>query len=163
MAFIAFIPIVLRIISALTAIAGLLSGSGVASGEYAATPSNFAAIGAWLIASAGSLIGSFFAGPTSWETVRKYLDRIFVFIHGKIGIDKDGKSDLDERAMSWLADQLIMLLMKIVEAGWPVTKEEALKNISALRHCQLVEESGPPPDATVAAFARPSSTPSKAK
>jgi hypothetical protein len=161
MAFLAFIPIVLRIISALTAITGLFIGSGVSSGEYSASPVNFAQIGAWLLASAGSLIGSFFAGPTSWETVRKYLDKIFIFIHSKLGIDKDGKSDIDERAMSWLADQLIKLLMRIIETQWPNTKDEALKNIAALRLCQLVEETGQPPEATVAAFARPASAKAK--
>lgn len=152
LAFFGFLPVILQIISAISGLVGIANGfQAVSSPEgYSATPWNVSMIIGPVITSIGTLIGSFFAGPVDWPQIKKALDRVFKWVHDRLKIDPDNKTDSDERLMAYIAEQALTLLEKIA-SKW-ATSEEAKSHLSALRFCMLVDKSGPPPAAAVEAI-----------
>lgn len=142
-------PWILRIISAGSTLAGLAQGIQITQPGYLATPSNLSAIAAWIITAVGTGIGSFFAGPTGWNQVKKALDVVFKFINSKI--DPENKTDVDDRILGYLEDQVLTILQKLV-ARW-TTSEEAQKALATLRLCCALDKSGAPPKESFEAIA----------
>ncbi len=149
--FLLWLPWILRGISGLSAIIGLFQGTTIATSDgYSATPFNLSLIGGSILTSIGSFIASFLAGPTGWTQIKKALDKVFAWVHDRLKIDPENRTDLDERVMAYIAEQILTLLEKIV-SQWK-TSEEAKKSISALRFAMLVDKSGAPPAAAVTAI-----------
>lgn len=150
-----FVPIILQIISAISALFGIVNGVQAATSEgYSATPWNVSWIVGPIITSIGSFVASFLAGPTGWPQIKKALDRVFGWVHYKLKVDPDNRTDLDERLMAYIAEQAIILLQKIAE-HW-TTSPQAKEHLAALRMCQIVDQSGMPPEATIRALQGPS-------
>ncbi len=55
--------------------------------------------------------------------------------------------------MAYIAEQAIILLQKIAE-HW-TTRPQAKEHLAALRMCQIVDQSGMPPEATIRALQGP--------
>lgn len=147
--FLGFLPIILQIISAISGLFGVVNGLQAASSEgYSATPWNVSLIVGPIITSIGSLVASFFAGPTGWAQIKKAIDVVFGWVSKKL--DPENRTDVDERVLAYIAEQLLTLLEKIV-SQW-TTSEEAKKSIAALRFAMLVDKSGAPPQAAVTAI-----------
>lgn len=150
-----WLPWVFRGIGVISALMGLMQGQQVASGQYGATPGNLGAIGAWLVASAGSWIAAYVTKPTNFETLKAALDHVFKYVHVKAKIDPNNVTDIDERAMSFLEDYTLKLLTTLVSRWNPDSQAKAQALLSDLKYCQLVEQTGQSPSPeTVTALAK---------
>lgn len=129
-----WLPMILRGVSVISGLIGLFQGVQVQSGQYSASPTNLGMIATWLGTSATSLIWSFFAQPTTWTSLKKALDVIFKWVHSKLNIDPSNSTDIDERAIAWLEDEIINLLQSLV-SRWldGESKEKALAAIDEIR------------------------------
>ena len=149
-----WLPWIFRGVGVISALAGLLQGQQVASGQYGASPGNLGAIVAWLLASAGSWIAAYVTKPMNFETLKAALDHVFKFVHAKAKIDPNNTTDLDERAMAFLEDYTLKLLTALVSRWNPESQAKAQALLSDLKYCQLVEQTGQAPSTeTVAALA----------
>lgn len=129
-----WLPLVLRVASVFTGLMGLFQSAQVQSGQYSASPFNLGLIATWFSTSGITLISSFFAQPTTWTTLKKSLDVVFKWVHGKLNLDPSNSTDIDERAIAWLEDEIINLLQSLVSRwldGEP--KEKALEAIDQIR------------------------------
>lgn len=150
LAFLGFLPIILQIISAISGLVGIANGIQATTSEgYSATPWNVSWIVGPIVTSIGSFIASFLAGPTGWPQIKKAIDIVFGWVSKKL--DPENRTDVDERVLAYIAEQLLTLLEKIV-SQW-TTSEEAKKSIASLRFAMLVDKSGAPPAAAITAIA----------
>lgn len=157
-AFLLWLPWILRGLSLFSGVAGLMQGVRITTDPgFGASPFNLSVIAGWLLTSGGSLLASFLSGPTGWPQIKKALDRVFGWVHEKLKIDPENRTDLDERLMAYIAEQAIILLQKIAE-HW-TTSPQAKEHLAALRMCQIVDQSGMPPEATIRALQGPSKAP----
>jgi len=149
-----WLPWVFRGLSLLSGIAGLMQGVKITTDPgYGATPFNLSVVFAWLATSGGSLMMSFLSGPNGWPQIKKALDKVFGWVHDKLKIDPENRTDADERLMAYVTDQAIALLQKIV-SQWS-NNQIAQEHLAALRMCQLVNQSGMPPEGTIKALTPP--------
>lgn len=134
MAFLIWLPWILRGISAISGLIGLFQGVQVQSGNYSASPINIAAITAWLGTSGLSLIASFFSQPTNWNTLKAALDKVFKWVQSQ--------TNLDPRIVTWLQEELLSLLELLI-SKWasPEDSEKALAAIDTIRQCQATSRS----------------------
>ena len=150
-ALIGIAPIILQIISAISALFGIANGIQAATSEgYSATPWNVSWIVGPIITSIGSFVASFLAGPTGWPQIKKALDKVFAWVHDRLKIDPENRTDLDERVMAYISEQALTLLEKIA-SQW-ITSQSAKEHLAALRMCALVDKSGAPPQAAIEAI-----------
>lgn len=140
-----WLPWVFRGVGIVSALIGLLQGQQVASGQYGASPGNLGAIGAWLLASVGSWVAAYVSKPTNFDTLKAALDHVFKYVHSKAKIDPNNATDLDERAMAFLEDYTLNLLMALVSRWNPESQAKAQELLSNLKYCQLVEQTGQAP------------------
>lgn len=163
LAFLGFLPIILQIISAISGLVGIANGIQATTSEgYSATPWNVSWIVGPIVTSVGSFVASFLAGPTGWPQIKKALDKVFAWVHERLKIDPDNKTDSDERVMAYISEQALTLLEKIA-SQW-ITSQSAKEHLAALRMCALVDKSGAPPQAAIEAIVESvSPTPPSAK
>lgn len=154
-AFFAFLPWLLRAIGLLSAFAGLFQGQQVVSGGYAASPWSLGTICFWCVTSASSWVFSFLAQPTSWNTLKAALDKVFQWIKTKANIDPQNQTDADERIMAFLEEYLLQLLAELVKRWTPEAKAKADTLLADLQYCRLVAKAGQPSTETVSALASP--------
>lgn len=137
-----WLPMILRGASIITGLVGLFQTVQVQSGQYSASPINLGMIATWFSTSGIALLSSFFAGPTTWTTLKKSLDVVFKWVHGKLNIDPSNATDIDERAVAWLEDESINLLQLLV-SRWldGESKDKALEAIDQLRQSRAAARS----------------------
>lgn len=128
------LPWLLRGISLISALTSLFQMSGVHSGQYAASPLNFAWITGTVGTSVVSFLASFFAQPTNWNTLKSSLDRVFKWAQSQ--------TNLDPRIVAWLEEELLSLLQTLI-SKWksPEDATKALAAIDTIRQCQAVSRS----------------------
>ena len=137
-----WLPLILRILSALTGVVGLVQANQVHTGSYSASPVNIGMITAWLGTSGASLVASFFAQPTTWTSLKKALDVVFTWVHAKIGLDPANATDIDERTISWLEDEIISLLQSLVARWVPgESQDKAIEAIDQIRQSRAAARS----------------------
>lgn len=143
MVWLLWLPWLFRGISVLSAIAGLFQGQQVLSGGYSASPWNLGMVFGSFAASAGSWVLSWLTKPTSWETIKTWLDKAFKYVHDKSNIDPENMTDADERGLALLEELLLRLLGEMIKRWAPGPREEANKYLTGLKMCRLVSQSGP--------------------
>jgi hypothetical protein len=137
-----WLPLILRGASVITGLLGLFQAAQVQSGQYSASPINLGLIATWFSTSGIAFISSFFAQPTTWATLKKSLDVVFKWVHSKLNLDPSNATDIDERAISWLEDEIINLLQSLV-SRWldGDSKDRALAAIDQIRQSRAVARS----------------------
>ena len=137
-----WLPMILRGLSVLTGLMGLFQTVQVQSGSYSASPINLGLIATWFSTSGIAFITSFFAKPTTWATLKSSLDVVFKWVHNKLNVDPSNATDIDERAIAWLEDEIINLLQSLV-SRWLEgdSKDKALAAIDTIRQSRATARS----------------------
>ena len=139
---IVLIPWILRLVSAISTIFGVIQGFQFSSGEgYGASPLNITVFGSTVLAAIASFVGSFKLGPVAWSGLKRAVDVVFKAVDQ--ALDPENKSQIDEQALVFIREMLLHLLEKLVARM--KNKDQAAKLLIGLRYC-FATEAGEPPE-----------------
>lgn len=144
-------PTILKLLAYILAMIGGGQTSGIVSGAYGGTVTNWL----WNAMTYGGAVVSYLLAnvfPTSLATIEKWMTAVLTEAKKRLNIDPKNETDVDERFFSVLGE-FVLKLLELLLKRWGAGPDDAADVVAQLRARKAIAESGIPAAKMQAALA----------